>query len=83
MLSNFKDLSQKGTSRKEYVQQLKLDLGSYYGYNEFLIGALVEVIGQLLFPCLLRLSFSLPFVLPFSFSICVWLEGFGFGCILC
>lgn len=43
MLSNFKDLSQKETSRKAYVQQLKMDLGSYYGYNEFLIGVLVEV----------------------------------------
>ncbi|KAJ0101666.1 hypothetical protein Patl1_03881 [Pistacia atlantica] len=43
VLSNFKDLCQKGRTRKDYVQQLKMDLGTYYGYNEFLIGVLVEV----------------------------------------
>ncbi|XP_044481863.1 26S rRNA (cytosine-C(5))-methyltransferase NOP2B-like [Mangifera indica] len=43
VLSNFNDLCQKGRTRKEYIQQLKLDLASYYGYNEFLIGVLVEM----------------------------------------
>lgn len=44
MLSNFKELKQEGTTRKDYTEQLKMDLASYYGYNEFLIGVLVEVI---------------------------------------
>ena len=44
MLSNFKDLKQEGATRKEYVEQLKMDLCSYYGYNDFLIGVLVEVV---------------------------------------
>lgn len=44
MLSNFKALRQEGATRKEYVEQLKRDLSSSYGYNEFLIGALVEVL---------------------------------------
>ncbi|GMY18677.1 26S rRNA (cytosine-C(5))-methyltransferase NOP2B-like isoform X2 [Fagus crenata] len=34
---------QEGTARKEYIEQLKKDLSSYYGYNDFLIGALVEM----------------------------------------
>ncbi|XVE50881.1 hypothetical protein DITRI_Ditri01bG0199000 [Diplodiscus trichospermus] len=43
VLSNFKDLRQEGTTRKDYIDQFKMDLGSYYGYNEFLIGVLVDM----------------------------------------
>lgn len=43
VLSKFKSLRQEGATRKDYISQLKLDLGSYYGYNEFLIGVLVEM----------------------------------------
>ncbi|CAH8279812.1 unnamed protein product [Arabidopsis lyrata] len=42
-LKNFKAFRPKDTTRKACVDQLKDDLGSYYGYNSFLIGTLVEM----------------------------------------
>ncbi|KAL3528505.1 hypothetical protein ACH5RR_007827 [Cinchona calisaya] len=43
VLSNFTALRPEGVTRKEYTNQLQMDLCSYYGYNEFLIEALMEI----------------------------------------
>ena len=43
VLSDFKDLRPEGVKRKAFVEQLKADLGSYHGYNEFLIGTLTSL----------------------------------------
>ncbi|CAN0840992.1 26S rRNA (cytosine-C(5))-methyltransferase NOP2B [Linum grandiflorum] len=43
VLSNFTVLKQEGAKRKDYTKQLKQDLSSYYGYNQFLIRVLVQM----------------------------------------
>ncbi|KAB2600300.1 ribosomal RNA methyltransferase NOP2 [Pyrus ussuriensis x Pyrus communis] len=61
VLSNFKDLGQDGTARKD---QLKRDIISHFGNNSFLIAALVEVIDIshhiVLFSCELVEAFEKP-----------------------
>ncbi len=37
MLEDFGARREPGRSRAEYVEQLKRDLATYYGYNEFMI----------------------------------------------
>ncbi|KAJ6547463.1 NOL1/NOP2/sun family-domain-containing protein [Mycena capillaripes] len=36
ILGKFKRLAEKGRSRSDYIDQLVLDIASYYGYNDFL-----------------------------------------------
>ncbi|EJD53084.1 NOL1/NOP2/sun family putative RNA met [Auricularia subglabra TFB-10046 SS5] len=43
VLSHFKKYGQEGRSRAEYVEQIIADIGSYYGYNEFLTEKLFHI----------------------------------------
>jgi len=42
-LADFKNLRDPTRTRKEYVELLKKDLGFIYGYNDFLMGKLMEL----------------------------------------
>jgi len=37
VLNNFKELREENRSRQDYVDQLKKDICTYYGYNEYLL----------------------------------------------
>ncbi|KAK8941916.1 hypothetical protein KSP40_PGU000826 [Platanthera guangdongensis] len=43
VLTNFKSLRQENASRKDYLEQLKADLCSYYEYNDYLISSFMEI----------------------------------------
>lgn len=43
VLSNFKLLRQPGVARSEYVARLAADLAAYYGYNDFLLDAFLQM----------------------------------------
>lgn len=40
VLLDFKNLREEGRSRSEYIDQIKKDLATYYGYNEFMVDKL-------------------------------------------
>ena len=44
ILSNFKNEREEGYSRKDYLEILRADLERLYGYNEFLISKLIEML---------------------------------------
>lgn len=50
VLSDFTLKREEGRSRVEYLDQLRRDLCAYYGYNDFLMGALMETfpVGELI-----------------------------------
>ena len=43
VLDDFKRLREPGRSRNEYVEQLKRDICTYYGYNDFMVDALLDL----------------------------------------
>ena len=44
VLANFKTLHQPGKTRSEYLEVLKRDVMAYYGYNEYLISQIMNLI---------------------------------------
>jgi 25S rRNA (cytosine2870-C5)-methyltransferase len=45
LLDNFKSLREPTRSRSDYVSQLKRDCMAYYGYNKFLMEAILQLFG--------------------------------------
>ena len=43
VLDDFKRLREPGRSRQDYVQQLKRDICTYYGYNEFMVDVIMDL----------------------------------------
>ncbi|KAJ2887173.1 rRNA (cytosine-C5-)-methyltransferase nop2 [Coemansia asiatica] len=43
VLNNFSELRTEGSSRNDYMDQLKRDMCFYYGYNEFLMDKLLDL----------------------------------------
>ena len=43
VLENLSALREPGRSRTDYLAQLKRDLATYYGYNDFMLDALLNL----------------------------------------
>eukprot|EP00877_Chromochloris_zofingiensis_P013337 jgi/Chrzof1/8257/Cz03g03120.t1 len=43
VLDHFKAMRQQGRSRADYMDQLKRDLSTYYGYNDFMLDTLLQL----------------------------------------